>query len=85
MSTQPDMPWVAAWRYAKGRAFSPRTQTYWVGSVVGITVIELVATDWSLGRAVVSAVGFVFAMEAVEFARRFLSGPPVGEAGKNDV
>jgi len=85
MSAPTEMPWVAALRHAKARAFAPRTLTYWVGSIVGVTLIQLIGTDWSLGRAGANAVGLVLFLEVLEFARRFLSGPPVGEAGKNDI
>ncbi|WKW12379.1 hypothetical protein Strain138_001664 [Pseudogemmatithrix spongiicola] len=76
------MPWTSAWRYAVSRVAAPRSWRYWAGSLVGITLIELVATDWSLPRAILSAVVFVLVMEVLEFVRRFLSGAPVGEAGK---
>ncbi len=81
----PEMPWVAAWRYAKGRAFSGWTPLFWVTTVAGLAAFDVWVLGWPVLRAVLSSMVFVVVMELVEFARRFLSGPPVGEAGRDDL
>lgn len=82
-SATPVTPTTSAWGYAASRIGAPRSWLHWAGSLAGITVIELVFTDWSPARAVLSAIGFLFAIELLEFVRRLLSGPPVGETGKD--